>query len=117
MKSVLIIEDDFGIRSALEEVLETHEHQVFSADHGKAALELLKSIPIPHIILLDLMMPVMTGWQFLECIKCDPVYSAIPVIVFSAIRDLNIEKLGVSALLTKPFDLDRLLETIERYIR
>jgi CheY-like chemotaxis protein len=84
-KTVLIIEDDEYIRSALEEVLLAEGYNTCTARNGREALELLRSAAeLPDLILLDLMMPVMNGHQVREALAQDPRLSGIPVIVLSA---------------------------------
>jgi CheY-like chemotaxis protein len=115
-KSVLVVEDDVAIRAALCELLEFEGYKVFQAVDGKQALETLKSGLRPDLILLDLMMPVMSGSRFREEQMIDPAIAHIPVVVLSA--DSNIknvsEKLRVNRFLRKPVNLDELLATIQQ---
>jgi CheY-like chemotaxis protein len=109
-KTVLVVEDDVAIRAAVCE-----GYKVFQASDGKQALETLRAGLKPDLILLDLMMPVMSGSRFREEQMVDPMISEIPVIVLSA--DSNIknvsEKLRVNRFLRKPVNLDELLATIQ----
>jgi two-component system, chemotaxis family, chemotaxis protein CheY len=115
-KSVLVVEDDVAIRAALCELLEFEGYKVHQATDGKQALETLKRGLRPHLILLDLMMPVMSGSRFREEQMNDPLIAYIPVIVLSA--DSNIknvsEKLRIDRFLRKPVNLDELLATIQQ---
>jgi two-component system response regulator MprA len=115
-KSVLVVEDDVAIRAALCELLEFEGYKVFQAIDGKQALETLKNGLRPDLILLDLMMPVMSGSRFREEQMSDPAIANIPVIVLSA--DSNIknvsEKLRINRFLRKPVNLDELLATIQQ---
>jgi CheY-like chemotaxis protein len=115
-KSVLVVEDDVAIRAALCELLEFEGYKVYQAVDGKQALETLKRGLRPNLILLDLMMPVMSGSRFREEQMSDPSIADIPVIVLSA--DSNIknvsEKLRINRFLRKPVNLDELLATIQQ---
>jgi CheY-like chemotaxis protein len=114
---VMVVEDDFAIRETLRELLEEEGYGVVEASNGVEALARLRGDKAPRLILLDLMMPVMDGWQFRDVLEHDPKLASIPVIVISADHGLE-EKVGemrVEGYLAKPFELDRLLATIERY--
>jgi two-component system, OmpR family, response regulator CpxR len=110
-KPVLIVEDDDLIRDVLEGALREEGYTVYSASNGQVALELLVEIPRPVVILLDLMMPVMTGRELLTALRADDTLAAIPVTVISAARDLG-DLQGVP-ILRKPVDFGALLRTIE----
>jgi CheY-like chemotaxis protein len=114
---VLIIEDDLDIRDALGQILEEEGYAVATAANGQEALDQLRSGPPPRLILLDLMMPVMNGWQFRAEQRQDPALAAIPVVVISA--DTNIgdkaTQLGVREYFRKPIEITGLLEMLERY--
>jgi CheY-like chemotaxis protein len=81
--SILIVEDDDDTREALSQLLRGQGHHVLDAAHGVEALNLLRWVR-PALIITDLSMPVMTGWQLLERLAADPRLSKIPVIVLSA---------------------------------
>jgi two-component system response regulator CpxR len=114
-KKVLIVEDDASIRETLAEVLEDEDYQVLQAGHGLEALELLRGGTQPDVLLIDLMMPVMTGWQLLEVLDQDPDLQRIPVVVFSAAHEAGALR-GAREVLTKPVNLDRLLGAIARHV-
>ena len=117
-RAVLIVDDDHDVREALREVLQDHGYDVLEAGNGHDALELLRgeSHP-PCVILLDIMMPVMDGWQFREAQRSDPALANIPVVVLSAQSHLQRgpEGVGASAFLKKPVQLPPLLATVARY--
>ena len=118
---ILVIEDDPGIRDALRELLQIEGFGVATAENGAQALQLLDDdMPSPCLILLDLMMPVMDGWTFLEHLERRPGGSraALPVAVVSAASDLTdvIERYGCDVL-RKPIDLDRLLDVARQHCR
>ena len=114
---ILLVEDDPGLRDTLAEVLSERGYDVTCAPDGRAALVELGDHPPPSVILLDLAMPVMDGWTFREEQRRDPRLASIPTIVLSASLGADptvIDRLGASAALAKPFDLDRLLAAVER---
>lgn len=114
---VMIVEDDYAVRETLQELLEEEGYGVFPAANGREALDQLRSESAsPRVILLDLMMPVMDGWQFRDEMRRDPALSAIPVVVMSADAGLDhkVEGMSVAAVLPKPVELKTLLSTISR---
>lgn len=112
MARVLIVDDELDIRQAVAEVLSEEGHQVLAAGDGAEALACLREFH-PNLVLLDLMMPGMNGWEFRAAQKGDPEYSSIPVVILSALeRDGGIDADGY---MQKPFDLDELLATVQRH--
>ncbi|MBI2893129.1 MAG: response regulator [Deltaproteobacteria bacterium] len=111
---VLIVEDDLDTREALGAALEAEGYDVALAAHGREGLESLATRPRPCLILLDLMMPVMDGVEFLGALESDPSLASIPVVVVSAYTT-RAASLKVAGFLPKPIKLDRLLEWTERY--
>ncbi|MBI5546560.1 MAG: response regulator [Deltaproteobacteria bacterium] len=117
---VFIVEDDFDIREVLTEVLQDEGFTVSGAANGKDALLALgNGVPKPKLILLDLMMPVMSGWQFVAEPRKEPALADIPVVVVSADGNLQqkAESLGASGCLRKPIEIDMLLSLVKRYCR
>lgn len=110
-RSLLIVEDDPAIREALQSVLESEGHTVHAAANGQDALILLRRIPRPQLILLDLMMPVMSGWDLLGKLRADPELSGIPVVVVSAAPPKG--ELAASRVLKKPIEVNTLLRVVE----
>ncbi len=113
-KSVLIVEDEEDIREMLRLALELEGYTVHTAPNGKAGLELLQSISKPCAILLDLMMPQMNGWQFIENLRQDHVYMIIPVVVVTAFNEKT-RPIDAQMILKKPVDLELLLKTLNQY--
>jgi CheY-like chemotaxis protein len=114
MPRVLIVEDDRDTREMLGRFLELEGFEVRTAANGQIALETLRDGDHSNcVILLDLMMPVMDGWQFRQHQARDPQLAAIPVVVITAAgpRD-GIPPIQADGWLSKPVDLDRLLQTI-----
>ncbi len=112
----MLVEDDHAIGETLRELLEEEGFEVVWASNGLEALGHLKA-RTPGLILLDLMMPVMDGWQFCAAQQRDPDLARIPVVVISADHGLasKIASLAVQGYLSKPFELDALLATVHRY--
>lgn len=111
-RPILIVEDNADIRDTLREVLELEGHAVRTAENGEDGLRVITEIGPPCLVLLDLMMPVMDGWQFYERLRDqhDPAVAATPVIVLSGVADTT--RVGGSLdcpVLRKPVDIDRLI--------
>ena len=112
--TVLIVDDDPDIRDAFAECLRQEGYQVEAAPHGRAALDVLEAGLRPGVILLDLMMPVMNGFEFLESVRSRPDWQKLRVIVLSANRGYQAEDFqGVFRILRKPVDIEPLCKTIE----
>lgn len=110
---VLVVDDDPDILEALSEILEAEGFAIRRARHGKEALERLDPDP-PDLILLDLMMPVMDGWEFAQQLRKRGDVSHLPIIVLSADRNVSNKATEIGAVghLAKPFELDDLLEMV-----
>ena len=115
--TVLIVEDDNDTREMLGRFLELEGYKVETAENGKRALERLGSGVGACVILLDLMMPVMDGWQFRQEQIRDASLADIPVIVVSAAGRERLEKIQADAYLSKPVDLDELLGCVTQFCR
>lgn len=115
--TILLVEDDYAIRQTIAELLEEEGYRVRSAANGAEALELIDASGAPSLVLLDLMMPVMNGWEFRRAMQADPRLAAVPVIVLSASRGFEPRApLAADAFIAKPFEADRLLEAVSRYV-
>ena len=117
MATVFVVEDDPELREALTYLLEYHGYRVDGAANGREALDYLRRETAPCVILLDLMMPVMDGWEFREAQLGDPALASIPTVVVSAFsrRDEAAERIRANAFLAKPIDPEALLATVGRY--
>jgi CheY-like chemotaxis protein len=111
---VLIVDDDPDLLEATSFVLECEGFGVETASHGKEALERLHAGKVPAVVLLDLMMPVMNGYQFLEEIAKVPSLQGVPVVVLSAAAPVEVP--GAVEVLRKPVELGLLIEVVERYL-
>jgi CheY-like chemotaxis protein len=111
---VLVVDDEEDIRSLMASVLDLQGYQVDQAADGASALALLRDGNQPSLILLDLMMPGMNGWQLLEVLHADPRLRKIPVVLVSGAGDLatRASALGVAGYLRKPFDLEALVTAV-----
>jgi CheY-like chemotaxis protein len=113
MPSVMIVEDDRDTREMLGRFLELEGFTVRLAANGQEALDALEADSGACVILLDLMMPVMNGWQFRAAQNSDPRLSRIPVVVVTAAgTPEQIPAIQAHAWVSKPVDFDRLLSTI-----
>jgi CheY-like chemotaxis protein len=114
---VMVVEDDEAIRETLAEVLADEGFAVTWAANGAEALRLLRGTRAPRLILLDLMMPIMNGWELREALRRDPALACIPVVIISADNGLpqKASALAVDGYLAKPFHLEALLSTVHRY--
>src|SRR5580704_1102095 len=115
-RRVLVIDDDNDICHTLRELLEEHGYTVLCASNGHEALDVLHAAsPLPDVILLDLMMPVMNGWEFRGCQKKDPALASIPVVVITATGSARERAglMGVEEILLKPVHLDQLLAVLD----
>jgi CheY-like chemotaxis protein len=111
-----LVDDDDDMRTALTHFLADDGFSVHTARNGREALTLLAEIESPGLILLDLMMPVMDGSQFLAERRRDARLSGIPVVIMSAwTRDWRGETVGVEAVVTKPVRPEQLVTLVERY--
>lgn len=116
-QKLLVVEDDYDIRAMLTMLLEMEGYQVVRAANGKEAMTLLEEGLRPNLILLDLMMPVMNGWQFREATLKAEELSKIPIIVISGDGRSAAQNVAdrVDCFLKKPLDLDELLEKIGEF--
>ena len=114
---VLVVDDDPDIRHLLSSVLTLEGYAVASASNGEEALSQLRSMPGARLILLDLRMPVMDGWEFRAEQSRDPALRSIPVVLLSGDGDLEqaAASFDATSVLKKPFDLEELLVVVQRY--
>src|SRR5215203_2329913 len=115
LSTVFVVEDDVDTRDMLGRFLELEGFQVEVAANGKQALDRLTSGVHPCVILLDLMMPVMDGWQFRRQQVLDRQLADIPVIVVSAAGKERMAGIEADGYLSKPVDLEQLLAQVNQY--
>jgi CheY-like chemotaxis protein len=111
---ILIVDDDEDIREALHSLLELEGYTVLSAANGREALELLSRSPRPGLILLDLMMPLMNGWEFKQAAAKNPALASIPVVIVTAFPG-RLESLNAAGALIKPIEMDALIAVARRF--
>lgn len=112
----MLVEDDDGIRETMAALLEDEGYRVVPAANGEEGLAALRAAADPCLVLLDLWMPVMNGWQMLEAMRDDEALAHVPVVVISAAGDLTPPK-GAAAFLRKPIRLETLLESVDQFRR
>ena len=112
LNPILVVEDDESVLEAITEFMVTVGYPVNAAHNGEEAIDRARDTH-PSLILLDLSMPVMDGWEFLRRRPAEPSIADVPVIVLSALVSGTIE--GADGYLTKPIDVGRLLSILDRY--
>jgi CheY-like chemotaxis protein len=114
-RKLLIVEDDRDVREVLESFLTVEGYATDAVGNGQEALDYLRAATeLPRLILLDLRMPVLDGWQFLRERAADPAVAGIPVVVVTALpRSGDPAGLGVAEIIAKPVDVATLVEKID----
>ena len=115
--SVLVVDDDLDIRLMISQALELEGWRVTTAANGREALDRLITGERPRMILLDVMMPVMSGWEVLQALRGDDALRSIPVVLISGDDSVGarLPATGATTFLRKPIDLSVLLDTVARY--
>ncbi len=116
---ILLVDDDDDLRESIAEGLEDAGFTVTRATDGKDALGHLRTSSLPSLVLLDLLMPGMNGWQLCEVMHADPVLTDIPIVALTATASMDPESLhlaDVADWLAKPFDLEQVLEVIRPFL-
>jgi CheY-like chemotaxis protein len=113
--NILVVEDDEDAREAMVALLQMKGYHAVPAANGRAALDYLDQAPAPDLIILDLWMPVMDGWQFRSEQTRNPRLAHIPVIVVTALSDRA--DVDANEVIIKPVDVDRLLTKVDQYCR
>jgi CheY-like chemotaxis protein len=118
VRSILVVDDDPAIRDVVADILELSNYRVTTASNGAEALDQIRAQP-PAAVLLDLMMPVMDGWEFIERCRRRPPCARLPVAIMSAAHNAAsaASELGVQGYLTKPFELETVLAVVDRLAR
>lgn len=121
MSTILVVEDDEHISYLLRFILEREGHQVILATEGRAAAELVDTMPAPALVLLDVMLPFVDGHELVTRVRARPDWAQVPVVMLtsqsheeSIVRALDA---GASDYLTKPFQPQELAARIRRYLR
>ncbi|HET7081019.1 MAG TPA: response regulator [Chloroflexia bacterium] len=114
LPKVLVVDDDPAILEICSDLLQTEGYAVMVATNGQQALEQIRTDP-PHVVLMDIMMPVLDGVEACRQVKANPATADIPVVLMSARTNLTRQSQDLAsadALVAKPFDIDHLLNTI-----
>jgi CheY-like chemotaxis protein len=113
---VLVVDDDPAIRGLVGDALRSEGYAVDLAAHGREALDAMRARR-PSTIVLDLMMPVMDGFSFMEACHLEQLCDGVPIVVISAVHDAleRINEVPVHACMAKPFDLDDLVRTVGQF--
>jgi len=112
--TILVVDDDERTRNSLREILEEEGYGVATASNGQEAIEKLDGGDPPDLILLDLMMPVMDGWQFLARQKSHPLSRRVPIVLLSGMAFIR-DAPDVADFLSKPIRPEKLLSCIKRF--
>lgn len=115
MSTVLVVDDDTDLRETLCDVLETAGHTARAARNGEEALRCLRDDPAVDLVVLDLMMPVMSGWEFRIVQLADTALAGIPVVVMTAAADLSRSPISAAQILSKPVTMRVLLAAIQAH--
>lgn len=115
---VLVVDDDPAIRGLVGDALRGEGYAVDMAAHGREALEAMRARR-PATVVLDLIMPVMDGFSFMEACHVEQLCDGVPIVVISAVHDAleRIAEVPVHACIAKPFDLDDLVRTVAQFAR
>ncbi|MDB4965803.1 MAG: Response regulator [Myxococcales bacterium] len=114
---VMVVDDDADIRDSIGDILELRGYRVARVSNGREALDRLRDGTRPCVILLDLMMPVLSGWEFRAEQTKDEALKALPVVIISGdgSTDQKAADVGVSEYLRKPLELSAILEVVRRH--
>jgi DNA-binding response OmpR family regulator len=112
-EAILLVEDEDELRDVLTDILEDEGYDVIPASNGKQARDYLDTAR-PSVIILDLMLPIMNGWEYLRALRSDERFASIPVLVTTGVdRD---RPPGASAILKKPYSVGELVEILGRLL-
>lgn len=110
---VLIVDDDDAIRGLIRDVLADEGYTVEEAGNGREALAVLQRLPVSCVLLVDLLMPKVDGWQFIEQVRADELRRSTPIVVMSS--SITFQRIPPNVtFLEKPFRINRLVTTIRR---
>ena len=117
MQYILVIDDDPDIRELIVQTLTDEGYTALDYNEGEKAIAAML-INRPSLVLLDLMMPTLSGWEVAQRIRAEATIATVPIVIISASRELEtaFQQLDVNASLAKPFDLDELIRTVQVFI-
>lgn len=114
MKTVLIVDDELDIVEALKAILEEEKYKVVTCGNGREALQCLAETR-PDLAIVDIMMPVMNGYETLKAIRQKPEFQELPILVMSAITPtVTAKDYSWAGFLKKPFSLEQLLKHVHQ---
>lgn len=111
-RTILVIEDDHDTRTAIRQALEDNGHRIYSATNGSEGLRLLKKIEKLDLIVVDMIMPIMNGEEFIKAKEENDVYAKVPLLVITSFKE-KLSFIGNNAFLLKPLDLELLLSKVD----
>lgn len=113
-KTILVVDDDLDLMELVQGDLVEQGYRVLTAPNGQVALSVIEAQGVPHLILLDMFMPVMDGWTFAK-VFTDRYGRSCPVVVMTALDDSSTRamEIGADSYLGKPFDLETLNSTVD----
>jgi two-component system phosphate regulon response regulator PhoB len=116
-RTVLVVEDEEDLLETVTFILRRAGYEVIEADNGLHALERIAANGLPDLILLDMNMPVMNGWELARQMRARELWR-VPVVVFTAAHDAqrSADEIGAAGFLGKPFDLEELVATVTRHL-
>jgi CheY-like chemotaxis protein len=114
---ILVVEDDDAVAMMIQDYLSGHDFRTARAADGREAVDMVRQLH-PDLIVMDLMMPRLTGGEAATALRRDPMTEKIPIVAISAVADVTsiAEMLPLDEVLPKPFDLDDLVAAIERLL-
>ena len=116
---ILIVEDNFDNMALLKILLERENYQILSASNGEEGLNIVRS-KIPDLIILDLDMPIVNGWEVLITLKSDPKYQDIPIVVVTAHllsgEYTKVMKAGANGYIAKPFKVSTFISEVKKFV-
>jgi CheY-like chemotaxis protein len=112
-EKVLVVDDDVLIRESLRDVLMASDYEVLTAANGQDAIDVIKKNGLPNVVLLDLMMPVMNGWEFMGACQKDPRMANLPVVIVSAVANQD-TAYGAAGYLRKPIKIENVLNAVSQ---
>ncbi len=114
-RTVLVVDDNTDAADALAQILEYEGYAVATACDGREALQYLRDSPTPDLIVLDLMMPIMNGWELRAELAKVPTFAKVPIVVMTALAQAA--EIEADAIVAKPIDLKSLLHIMDRLLR
>jgi two-component system, OmpR family, alkaline phosphatase synthesis response regulator PhoP len=119
-KSILVVDDDTNIQELISVNLLAAGYRIMNATNGKEAMETIKN-GIPDLIILDIMMPEIDGWELCKWVRDDPLLENIKILMLTAKGTEKDKLIGreifrANDYMTKPFDIDQLTETVARLL-